>query len=80
MLTELDRVEDALAAVADPRQQAEVAARLTRMLRRLDDARSDADDGGPGDLEAATDEELFDMLNDELTGLGPHDVSPERDS
>jgi polyketide synthase 7 len=80
VLGELTRIEETLAAVGDRTRRAEIATRLEGLLRTLDGVRDDAGDGDPGDdLESATDDELFDLLDDELTGLGPHDTAQERD-
>jgi short-subunit dehydrogenase/acyl carrier protein len=80
VLSELGRVEEAVAAVADRTRRAEIATRLEGLLRTLNGVPDDTDDGEPDDdLESATDDELFDLLDDELTGLGPHDTALERD-
>ncbi|GAA4703569.1 hypothetical protein GCM10023324_68100 [Streptomyces youssoufiensis] len=64
VLADLDRVGAALpAAIADREQRARIAARLQELLRAVGGADA-ADDAG--DLESATDEELFDVLDNEL--------------
>ncbi|WP_372456064.1 SDR family NAD(P)-dependent oxidoreductase [Streptomyces buecherae] len=64
VLADLDRVGAALpAAIADREQRARIASRLQELLRAVGGADA-ADDAG--DLESATDEELFDVLDNEL--------------
>ncbi|MGW3108353.1 SDR family NAD(P)-dependent oxidoreductase, partial [Streptomyces sp. NPDC001100] len=72
MASELDRLAAVLAAGATgPEQHAEVGARLTELLRTWRDAgRGDGYGDPEDDLESATDEELFDALDDEL-GMSP---------
>ncbi|MFE9599984.1 SDR family NAD(P)-dependent oxidoreductase, partial [Streptomyces hokutonensis] len=72
MASELDRLAAVLAAGATgPEQHAEVGARLTELLRTWRDAgRGDGYGGPEDDLESATDDELFDALDDEL-GMSP---------
>ena len=86
VLAELDKLEAAVATIPDREQQAQIAARLEDLLRRVGNLRDGADDDDPDDdrLESATDDELFDMLDDELSGLGQHgsadhDLPSERD-
>jgi polyketide synthase 12 len=64
VLADLERLESSLAAApADEELRSEVTARLKRLVRRW----QEAEDGEPGeDLRAATDEELFAALDDEL--------------
>jgi acyl transferase domain-containing protein/acyl carrier protein len=72
LLADLDRFEAALGAIADQEEQAKVAARLRELLRDIE-GRNGAGGGEPDEtgeaLESATDDELFDMLDTELTGL-----------
>ncbi|MFD7507671.1 SDR family NAD(P)-dependent oxidoreductase, partial [Streptomyces sp. NPDC059850] len=65
LLADLDAIGAALGAVADDREQrARIAERLRELLRRVDgDAEEETDEG---DLESATDEELFQVLDSEL--------------
>ncbi|QUF05757.1 SDR family NAD(P)-dependent oxidoreductase [Actinosynnema pretiosum subsp. pretiosum] len=64
VLAEADRLEAALASVADE-DAARVTARLEALLRTWHDARGRAEDAGH-DLGEATDEELFAVLDNEL--------------
>jgi polyketide synthase 12 len=69
----LDQVEAAVIGLQDQDQdqREQVAARLEELLRRLTAQRAGADgDGPPGDdrYESATDDELFDLLDNELSG------------
>jgi len=68
MAAELDRLAAVLAAGATgPEEHAEVGARLTDLLRTWREAgRGDGYGDGDVDLESATDDELFDALDDEL--------------
>ncbi|MFI0822777.1 SDR family NAD(P)-dependent oxidoreductase [Streptomyces sp. NPDC021098] len=65
ILAELDAIGAALGAVADdPEERTRIAGRLRELLRRVD---GDADEEpGEDDLESATDEELFQVLDGEL--------------
>jgi acyl transferase domain-containing protein/NADPH:quinone reductase-like Zn-dependent oxidoreductase/acyl carrier protein len=67
LLAHLDAIGAALGAVTDDGdQRTRVAGRLRELLRRVDgDAEDDLESAG-GDLESATDEELFQVLDDEL--------------
>ncbi|NGO72258.1 SDR family NAD(P)-dependent oxidoreductase, partial [Streptomyces boncukensis] len=85
-LAELDRVEAALTALGDQDQRALIAARLRELLRMAGAPRDGAAREEPVDerLESATDDELFSMLNEELSGLGQQgpadrDIPSERD-
>ncbi|MER0241446.1 SDR family NAD(P)-dependent oxidoreductase [Streptomyces sp. HSW2009] len=65
VLDELDRVDAALAtAIEDHEQRTKIAARLQDLLRKVNAAADGAE--GDEDLESATDEELFDVLDNEL--------------
>jgi polyketide synthase 12 len=86
VLAELDKVEAAVATIPDREQQVQIVARLEDLLRRVNSLRGGTDEGDPDNdrLESATDDELFDMLDDELSGLGQHgpvdhDIPSERD-
>jgi polyketide synthase 12 len=72
---ELDRIEAAVIGLQDPDQRDRLAARLENLLRRLNALRT-ADEDGDDRLESATDEELFDLLDTELS---ERDVPAERE-
>jgi acyl transferase domain-containing protein/NADPH:quinone reductase-like Zn-dependent oxidoreductase/acyl carrier protein len=64
VLADLDRLEVSLqAAAADETLQSEISARLQAIVRKWNEAR---DPGSADDLDSATDEELFDALDNEL--------------
>jgi polyketide synthase 12 len=70
LIADLDRLEASLLAIPDRTEQAKVALRLRDLLRNFK-----AGTTGPvpdEEIESATDDELFDMLSTELTGLGDH--------
>ncbi|MEO5875359.1 MAG: type I polyketide synthase [Streptosporangiaceae bacterium] len=75
LLSELDRFETALTAIGDPGQRTEIAERLEEILRVAHRAGETA--GPDPDLRSATDDELFDLLDNELSGLG-QDVPSDR--
>ncbi|HET8659345.1 MAG TPA: SDR family NAD(P)-dependent oxidoreductase, partial [Micromonosporaceae bacterium] len=84
-LADIDKLEEAIAAMPDLPQRTRVAERLRALLHRIEDRKYGVAQEEPAAqrLESATDEELFDMLDNELTGLGRHaaadgDNSPER--
>jgi acyl transferase domain-containing protein/acyl carrier protein len=68
VLDQLDRLESALFALADDGTATKVDLRLRALLAKWTDTRADAADEDPGsdDLSAATDDELFDYLDNEL--------------
>jgi hypothetical protein len=68
---ELDRLEAALAVAADDSvTHSRITMRLQALLAKWNDAQEATGDGdgdaGDNDLESATDDELFDLLDDEL--------------
>ncbi|WP_421106309.1 type I polyketide synthase [Streptomyces sp. NEAU-S77] len=66
---ELDRLEAALAGAADDSvTRSRITMRLQALLAKWNDAQDTAADGDTddNDLESATDDELFDLLDDEL--------------
>ncbi|GDY53735.1 hypothetical protein SVIO_043580 [Streptomyces violaceusniger] len=66
---ELDRLEAALAVAADDSvTRSRITMRLQALLAKWNDAQDAAGDGGTDDhdLQSATDDELFDLLDDEL--------------
>ncbi|RNG38291.1 type I polyketide synthase, partial [Streptomyces botrytidirepellens] len=65
---ELDRLEAALAGAADDSvTRSRITMRLQALLAKWNDAQDAADgDTDDNDLESATDDELFDLLDDEL--------------
>ncbi|MEU1807224.1 SDR family NAD(P)-dependent oxidoreductase [Streptomyces sp. NPDC019937] len=66
---ELDRLEAALAGAADDSvTRSRITMRLQALLAKWNDAQDTAVDGATddNDLESATDDELFDLLDDEL--------------
>ncbi|WUI04678.1 SDR family NAD(P)-dependent oxidoreductase [Micromonospora sp. NBC_00421] len=65
VLADLDRLEKALTGVPDD-EHARITARLEAVLRGWQDRAGDSDDDTPNDYESATDEELFDVLQNEL--------------
>ncbi|WP_229860005.1 type I polyketide synthase [Streptomyces poonensis] len=78
VLAELDRLEEQLAALApQDALRDKVTARLKALLWKWTDTRHDAaaDDAGPGTgseldrLDAATDDEMFDLIDQELGSL-----------
>jgi acyl carrier protein len=86
LLGELDRIEATIAAIPDRKQRTQIASRLTDLLRRMDDLQNGTVDEDPDNdqLESATDDELFSMLDSELSGLGEHgpaehDIPSEQD-
>ena len=86
LLGDIDRLEAALVAIADGSEQAKVASRLRDLLRNISGRRNGSAGQDPDEdrLESATDDELFDMLDTELTGLGDHGAlghgpQPEQD-
>nr|WP_241845587.1 type I polyketide synthase [Streptomyces silvensis] len=68
VLDQLDRLESTLLALTDDGTATKVDLRLRALLARWSDARADdaADDAGSDDLSAATDDELFGYLDNEL--------------
>ncbi|MEU1806738.1 SDR family NAD(P)-dependent oxidoreductase [Streptomyces sp. NPDC019937] len=67
ILADLDAIGAALGAVVDDREQrTRIAGRLRELLRRVDDGTEEAPDTPGDDLESATDEELFQVLDGEL--------------
>ncbi|RZS32687.1 acyl transferase domain-containing protein [Herbihabitans rhizosphaerae] len=68
VLAEVDRLESALAAATDLNgDHARVTARLEALLRRWRDQETQGNDGADeADLDDATDDELFSMLDSEL--------------
>jgi acyl transferase domain-containing protein/acyl carrier protein len=69
LLADLARVDSGLDRVDGPEQRAAVAARLRELLRRVEGGSAPPEEAAE-DLDAATDDELFDILEGELTGLG----------
>ncbi|MCQ8195205.1 type I polyketide synthase [Streptomyces rugosispiralis] len=70
LLTGLDSLDAALTGgIADREQRARIAARLRELLRKADGPWQDADgdDDAEEDLASASDEELFQALDNELT-------------
>ncbi|MEU8377366.1 SDR family NAD(P)-dependent oxidoreductase [Micromonospora sp. NPDC048894] len=65
VLADLDRLEKALAEVPGD-EHARLTARLEAVLRGWQDRAGRPDDDTPHDYESATDEELFDVLENEL--------------
>ncbi|WP_432905341.1 SDR family NAD(P)-dependent oxidoreductase [Micromonospora matsumotoense] len=65
VLADLDRLEKALAEVPGD-EYARLTARLEAVLRGWQDRAGRPDDDTPHDYESATDEELFDVLENEL--------------
>ncbi|WP_446696882.1 type I polyketide synthase [Streptomyces zagrosensis] len=69
VLAELDRIDAAMsAAIEDREQRTKIAARLQELLRKVNaswDGAQEADEA-EADLESATDDELFDVLDNEL--------------
>ncbi|MFI9643203.1 SDR family NAD(P)-dependent oxidoreductase [Micromonospora sp. NPDC051925] len=65
VLADLDRLEKALAAVSGD-EHARITARLEAVLRGWQDRAGRPDDDTRHDYESATDEELFDVLENEL--------------
>jgi acyl transferase domain-containing protein/acyl carrier protein len=66
VLAEVDRLEAALAGFRSPEGgHAKVTARLEALLRKWQDAHGPVDEADP-DFESATDDELFQVLDDEL--------------
>ncbi|MGW0212627.1 phosphopantetheine-binding protein, partial [Streptomyces sp. NPDC003233] len=71
---DLDRLEAALAGLSsgetapDSVTRSRITMRLQALMARWDDAQGPADDAADpdNDLETATDDELFDLLDDEL--------------
>ncbi|SNQ48541.1 Narbonolide/10-deoxymethynolide synthase PikA1, modules 1 and 2 (fragment) [Frankia canadensis] len=76
-LSELDRLEAALSAGGDPddERHARVATRLADLLRAWNDRREPAPPDPNNDLATATDDELFDALDRELSTDGGPDAS-----
>nr|AZM68340.1 type I pks [Streptomyces sp.] len=67
VLAELDRLERALAVAAlDPAQQGELGRRLHSLTARWGQAVPAEDDASGLDLDAASDDELFDLIDSEL--------------
>ncbi|APY84627.1 hypothetical protein A7J05_01585 [Streptomyces alfalfae] len=68
VLDQLDRLEDALLALADDGAATKVDLRLRALLARWSDARADDtdEDAESDDLASATDDELFGYLDNEL--------------
>ncbi len=69
---ELDRLEALLtAAAADDDQRAKIATRLQALLARLGDraGEQDLEDGEEVDLETASDDEMFELIDRELKGV-----------
>jgi NADP-dependent 3-hydroxy acid dehydrogenase YdfG/acyl carrier protein len=74
LLADLNRIEAALLAIPDRAGQRKVTARLFDLLRSIRGGEKGQDSGG---LESATDDELFALLDTELSGLaGLHDRGP----
>jgi acyl transferase domain-containing protein len=79
LLAQIEAVDSAVARLADEEQRARVAARLTALAAKA---------GGPApipsepeedeELATASDEELFDLLDNELSELDTDDAAPER--
>ncbi|MGW7623301.1 SDR family NAD(P)-dependent oxidoreductase, partial [Streptomyces antimycoticus] len=70
LLTGLDTLDTALTGgIADREQRARIAVRLRELLRKVDGPwhGEDGDDPAAGDLASASDEELFQALDNELT-------------
>ncbi|MEV5779183.1 SDR family NAD(P)-dependent oxidoreductase [Streptomyces antimycoticus] len=70
LLTGLDALDAALTGgIADREQRARIAVRLRELLRKVDGPwhGEDGDDPAAGDLASASDEELFQALDNELT-------------
>ncbi|MEV5447860.1 hypothetical protein AB0N23_35935, partial [Streptomyces sp. NPDC052644] len=65
VLADLDRLEKALTEVPGT-EHARLTARLEAVLRGWQDRTGRPDDDTPHDYESATDEELFDVLENEL--------------
>jgi acyl transferase domain-containing protein/NADPH:quinone reductase-like Zn-dependent oxidoreductase/acyl carrier protein len=67
--TEIDKLELAVPSIiADDRRRARMTARLQVLLRKLDGTVGDTDTA-EGDLETATDDEIFSLIDKELGGL-----------
>jgi pimaricinolide synthase PimS1 len=66
VLAELDRLEAALAATSAAGAHPTVAARLQALLRRLTDVRDATQDDAEDDLDSASDDDLFGLLDNEL--------------
>ncbi|MFJ2264617.1 SDR family NAD(P)-dependent oxidoreductase, partial [Streptomyces sp. NPDC087844] len=83
VLADLDRIADAVTALSGSEQE-QVVARLEELLRGVTVPGEGGTAPAPDDdrLESATDDELFDLLDGELSGRGhpgDHDVPSERD-
>jgi polyketide synthase 12 len=86
LLADFDKLETALIAIADRTERAKAAARLRDVLRNVSSRWNDSDERGSDEnkFESATDDELFEILDTELTGLRDHHplrhgTQPEQD-
>jgi acyl transferase domain-containing protein len=66
VLAELDRLEAVLAATGSAAAHPTVASRLQALVRRLTEDRGSAEDAAEDDLDSASDDEIFGLLDNEL--------------